>query len=47
MAEKGDTQGKEEEEEVEEEEESAWERSTSVCVPWGQSLRGKAYNGMR
>lgn len=43
MAEEGDTQGKEEGEE----EESAWERSASVCVPWGQSLRGKAYNGMR
>lgn len=41
MVEEGDTQGKEEEEE------SAWERSASVCVPWGQSLRGKAYNGMR
>lgn len=23
------------------------ERSASICVPWGQSLRGKAYNGMR
>lgn len=32
---------------IKEEEESAWERSASVCVPWGQSLRGKAYNGMR
>lgn len=46
MAEEEDTQGNHVGDKGEEEE-SAWERSSSVCVPWGQSLRGKAYNGMR